>query len=112
MTFDTPFGPAWAVCTESGAIVRFGFGSGNTPESPGSNPELPRQLAEYFAGRRAVFELPLQPAGTEFQWRVWDELLRIPAGSHITYTELAGRAGGPGPRVRRDAPTPPIRLPC
>ncbi len=55
-----------------------------------------RQLDEYFAGSRTMFDLPLAPAGTPFQRRVWDELTRIPWGATVTYGELAARAGHPG----------------
>lgn len=54
-----------------------------------------KQLAEYFAGRRKEFLLPLKPAGTSFQLRVWDELRRIPYGRTISYGELARRIGQP-----------------
>src|SRR2546430_7391473 len=37
-----------------------------------------RQLEEYFAGARTTFDLPLSPAGTPFQRRVWDALRAIP----------------------------------
>lgn len=53
------------------------------------------QLEEYFAGRRTEFDLPLAPEGTEFQQRVWAELLRIPYGETSTYGELARRLGHP-----------------
>lgn len=53
------------------------------------------QLAEYFAGQRQEFELPLQPAGTPFQRRVWQELVKIPFGTTITYAQLAQRVGQP-----------------
>lgn len=53
------------------------------------------QLAEYFAGRRRRFRLPLAPEGTPFQQRVWEELRLIPYGETVTYTELARRAGRP-----------------
>ena len=51
------------------------------------------QLEEYFSGKRKVFDLPLNPEGTDFQKRVWDELLKIPYGETITYMELAVRLG-------------------
>ncbi len=35
------------------------------------------------------------PQGTEFQMQVWGELLKIPAGETVTYTELARRIGKP-----------------
>jgi methylated-DNA-[protein]-cysteine S-methyltransferase len=54
------------------------------------------QLEEYFAGGLRGFDMPLAPAGTEFQMRVWAELRRIPYGATVTYGELARRLGGPG----------------
>ena len=57
--------------------------------------ETVEQLAEYFAGTRADFELPLAPSGTDFQRRVWTELTRIPYGATISYGELARRIGNP-----------------
>jgi methylated-DNA-[protein]-cysteine S-methyltransferase len=54
-----------------------------------------RQLAEYFAGERQEFDLPLRPAGTAFQQTVWRELRQIPYGTTITYAELARRIGQP-----------------
>jgi methylated-DNA-[protein]-cysteine S-methyltransferase len=53
------------------------------------------QLAEYFAGERQQFDVPLKLAGTPFQQRVWQELVRIPFGTTITYGELARRVGKP-----------------
>lgn len=54
-----------------------------------------RQLAEYFAGQRREFSLPLHPQGTPFQQMVWRELTRIPFGAAISYAELARRIGKP-----------------
>lgn len=54
------------------------------------------QLAEYFAGERARFELALAPRGTEFQQRVWKQIARVPWGETITYAELARRAEAEG----------------
>jgi methylated-DNA-[protein]-cysteine S-methyltransferase len=51
------------------------------------------QLAEYFAGARQQFEVPLKLAGTSFQLRVWQELAKVPFGTTITYAELAQRVG-------------------
>jgi methylated-DNA-[protein]-cysteine S-methyltransferase len=49
------------------------------------------QLAEYFAGRRTTFDLPLAPRGTPFQLRVWEALRGIPYGRTISYLDLARR---------------------
>lgn len=51
--------------------------------------ETARQLAEYFAGERRVFELPLAPEGTAFQQLVWQALVKIPFGETRTYGQQA-----------------------
>lgn len=53
------------------------------------------QLAEYFAGERQAFDLPLGPLGTSFQQRVWRALTRIPYGETRSYGELARSIGRP-----------------
>ena len=65
---------------------------------PGTNPVLDqaeREINEYFARQRRIFTLPLAHRGTDFQRRVWDELLRIPAGETRSYAEIAKRIGEP-----------------
>lgn len=57
--------------------------------SPGLFPEAAAQLAEYFAGTRTSFDLPLAPRGTAFQLAVWAELIRIPYGSTVSYGDIA-----------------------
>ena len=52
-----------------------------------------RQLDEYFARERRVFDLPLLFAGSDFQKKVWGELLNIPYGTTISYGEMASRLG-------------------
>jgi methylated-DNA-[protein]-cysteine S-methyltransferase len=54
-----------------------------------------RQLAEYFAGDRRVFELPLAHAGTQFQQLVWRALVAIPFGETRSYGEIARAIGRP-----------------
>ena len=54
------------------------------------------ELGQYFVGERKHFDLPLSTPGTEFQNRVWSELLHIPVGETISYGELANRVGSPG----------------
>ncbi len=54
-----------------------------------------RQLAEYFAGRRQVFEVPLAAAGTPFQQRVWAALRTIPYGQTRSYGQVAAAIGSP-----------------
>jgi methylated-DNA-[protein]-cysteine S-methyltransferase len=50
-----------------------------------------KQLAAYFGGELAVFDLPMTPQGSEFQRSVWMALRDIPFGTTQTYGELAGR---------------------
>jgi len=57
--------------------------------------EAERQLAEYFAGQRRGFELPLDMRGTRFQRDVWEALLGIPYGETRSYGELAKQLGVP-----------------
>lgn len=55
--------------------------------------ETERQLKSYFSGESNSFDLPLAPRGTEFQQRVWKELLEIPHGQTASYGEIAQRLG-------------------
>jgi methylated-DNA-[protein]-cysteine S-methyltransferase len=57
--------------------------------------EARRQLREYFAGKRRVFDLPLNLSGTEFQVSVLRALLEIPYGETVSYGEIAKRIGRP-----------------
>jgi methylated-DNA-[protein]-cysteine S-methyltransferase len=118
--YESPLGPL-ALAGPPGRLSGIEF--------PGHGPALPEaerrpaafaaaihQLDEYFAGHRRDFELELDLRGTPFQRAVWDELLEIPYGATVSYTELAGRVGRPdgvravGAAVGR---TPvPIVVPC
>jgi methylated-DNA-[protein]-cysteine S-methyltransferase len=51
------------------------------------------QLIQYFHGERRVFEFSMHQEGTEFQKKVWNELLNIPFGRTISYLELSKRLG-------------------
>jgi methylated-DNA-[protein]-cysteine S-methyltransferase len=53
------------------------------------------ELREYFAGVRTRFDVPLAPAGTPFQRRVWSAIADVPFGTTITYAELARRCDRP-----------------
>lgn len=56
---------------------------------------LAAQLAEYFAGERRAFDLPLAPSGTAFQQAAWRALLAIPYGETRSYAEQARALGRP-----------------
>ena len=53
------------------------------------------QLEEYFDGRRKEFDIPIKLRGTEFQKKVWNELLKIPYGATVSYTDIAIKIGNP-----------------
>lgn len=74
------------------------------------------QLAQYFAGERREFDLPLEPVGTEFQMAVWWALQRVPYGETASYAQQAAWIGRPtatravgGANGRNPVP---IVLPC
>lgn len=65
---------------------------------PGRAPPIERaaeQLAEYFAGFRQRFELPLLTAGTALQRAVWEALQRIPYGATWSYAQVAAAIDRP-----------------
>lgn len=53
------------------------------------------QLNEFFTGKRKRFDIPTLLIGTEFQKKVWNELLQIPFGITVSYREIAHRIGMP-----------------
>lgn len=75
------------------------------------------QLAEYFAGERTEFDLPLSPDGTDFQQAVWQQVQRIGWGQTASYGDIA-RSLGYEPGVSRavgaanGANPIPIVIPC
>lgn len=87
------------VAEEDGAIVEVGFvPTGEEQENRGETPllqEAVKQLAEYFAGQRQAFDLPLRPKGTAFQQQVWQQLLQIPYGETRSYGQIAAAVGRP-----------------
>ena len=120
---DTRFGPVAAWLDVRGALLRLLFNP--TPEQLAAHAcprddaalaEVARQLAEYQAGERQSFDLPLAPQGTPFQQQVWAALREVPYGHTVSYGELARALGNPdGARaVGRANATNPIALivPC
>lgn len=102
-TVDSPIGEL-TVVAEDGALVGLymtGHRPTPDPESFGERvddalPAATAQLAEYFAGERTAFDLPLAPRGTAFQQAVWAALRDIPYGETRSYGELAAALGRPG----------------
>lgn len=107
---DTPVGAMLAMVREDGALVALPFlhqaadgeavatelaGDHTVTFDPARCETVAQQLGEYFAGERRSFDLPLAPAGTEFQRAVWDALTAIPYGCTVGYGELARALGRP-----------------
>lgn len=53
------------------------------------------QIEEYLHGKRTSFDFAYKLNGTEFQKKVWEQLLRIPYGETRTYKEIAAAIGNP-----------------
>jgi O-6-methylguanine DNA methyltransferase len=115
---DTPLGPMVAAAVDEGlAVLDFAdrratrtelrdasrrlraFPTAVSARAAGTHPHLGaarRQLAEYFAGNRRAFELPLAtPRGTAFETSVWRWLQTIPPGETRTYADGAAAVGRP-----------------
>lgn len=94
---DSPIGPLRLVA-DRGALCGVALAPGATPGGPAPDPvleEAERQLAEYFAGARRTFDLPLRLDGTAFQQQVWAALRSIPYGATRTYADIARALGRP-----------------
>ena len=122
-TFETPLGSFTVAADASGALVATAFGkASDLPLPPGTvlteGPQACQQAREqvlaYFAGDRQRFDLPLAPAGSPFQQRLWRTLQELPYGETTTYGRLANLVGSSPRAVGRANATNPICLvvPC
>ncbi len=91
---NTPLGTAKIKGDENGvaliSILQEGEISKNIPLEL---KQVVKQLDNYFKGTSTHFTVLLNPKGTDFQKRVWNELLQIPYGKTISYLELAKKLG-------------------
>ncbi|MET9319828.1 methylated-DNA--[protein]-cysteine S-methyltransferase [Streptomyces sp. NPDC003038] len=102
---DSPYGALTLVATDGVLSGLYMTGQRHRPaeESFGERaaateepfPEVVRQLTAYFAGELRAFDVPVRLEGTDFQRRVWEQLVRIPYGETWSYGELAARLGKP-----------------
>lgn len=95
----TPLGEM-ALGEEGGKISRLWLRAQDAPKAEPDSPtpllrQAARQLEEYFAGRRKVFDLPLNPQGTPFQQKVWRALCAVPYGQTASYGRIAAAVGSP-----------------
>lgn len=94
VTMQTPLGVAKIIGDANGVIeISIAEQGALSEEIPLVLQEAVDQLNEYFAGKRIVFNLKLNPKGTEFQQKVWQSLLEIPFGKTMTYLELSKKLG-------------------
>ena len=95
--YQSPIGWVEIVGTQD-EIVALNFADG-TRSTGGDTPlvlrECIKQIGEYFDGKRKVFSVKLSMQGTEFQTRVWNQLLNVPYGKTVSYGEIAVALGNP-----------------
>lgn len=101
--YDTPLGTVLIARTETG-LAGLWFESQKWHPGPMDAPERPddpllrdaaTQIADYFAGRRTQFELPLDLRGSPFQRSVWQALRDIDCGATRSYADIARHIGSP-----------------
>jgi methylated-DNA-[protein]-cysteine S-methyltransferase len=95
--YKTPIGTAKIIGTDNG-IISVTITEDKTEPSDSISRCLENciaQLHEYFDGNRTQFDLKLNPQGTEFQKKVWNELLNIPFGKTRSYLEQTKMLGDP-----------------
>lgn len=100
-SIDSPIGPLFVARDEQGICALL---LPHGKRAPRAHPDWRRddtafddvrtQLAEYFAGIRTSFDLPLHLVGSAFQRRVWTALLDIPCGATTSYGAIAAAVGG------------------
>jgi methylated-DNA-[protein]-cysteine S-methyltransferase len=92
----SPIGTIEVTVNEAAAVLSVSFVDEPVSESDQTDDACSRalrQLEDYFRGERRRFELALEPDGTEFEHKVWNEVRRIPFGATDTYGEIARRLG-------------------
>jgi methylated-DNA-[protein]-cysteine S-methyltransferase len=112
-TLSTPIGPI-TVYADADALIGVGWHATSCGLLTPVLIEALEQLAAYFGGAAVTFRLPLRPAGTPFQQRIWAALERIPFGRTVTYGVLARQLGS-APRAVAGACAAnplPILIPC
>ncbi len=91
---QTPLGIAKIEGDENGISIISVTQEGDlSSEIPKNLKNSVTQLNEYFEGKREEFTFKLNPKGTEFQQKVWQELLKIPFGKTMSYLDLSKKLG-------------------
>jgi methylated-DNA-[protein]-cysteine S-methyltransferase len=113
ISLHTPVGDV-SVSEEDGAIVSVDWGWGSRQSETRLLRRACDQLHKYFDQELSEFDLPLAPAGSLYQQRVWRALRAIPYGATKTYLDIARVAGGSPRSVgQANGNNPiPILIPC
>ncbi len=91
---QTPLGVAKIVGDEAGISIISILSEGTiTNKIPKNLKECVAQLQQYFDGQRNHFDFKMNPSGTDFQQRVWQELVNIPFGKTMSYLDLSKKMG-------------------
>ncbi|MFK7867644.1 MAG: methylated-DNA--[protein]-cysteine S-methyltransferase [Roseobacter sp.] len=112
-TVETPFGDLVLRETD-GALTRLTWGRAAHESRSDVLAAAARQLAEYCAGTRTVFDLPLHVAGSDLQRAVCAQMQAIPLGETVTYGDIAKALGVPAQAVGQACGANPIAIiiPC
>lgn len=114
ISFVSLLGPI-TIFEEGGKIISLLFSYSEHSDSSPLLEKAKEEIEEYFQGKRKTFDLPLDAKGTEFQKRVWKELLDIRYGETLSYGEIGDRIGTKAYRAIGNAcgKNPiPILIPC
>jgi methylated-DNA-[protein]-cysteine S-methyltransferase len=91
---NSPLGITKIVGDENGVSIISVLSEGPlSTKIPNELQEAVSQLQEYFEGKRQDFDFKLNPKGTDFQKKVWQELRNIPFGKTISYLDLSKKLG-------------------
>ena len=93
-SIKTPLGIATILGDENGIHeIKVDDSTEESSEIPEVLQSAILQLQQYFSGKRQSFDLKLNPKGTDFQKKVWEELKNIPYGATVSYLELSRKLG-------------------
>ncbi len=113
LSLESPVGRLTLV-EDDGQLVAVDWGGKSAGETTVLLVEAKRQLLAYFAGKLKTFRLPLAPAGSPFERRVWELMCDIPYGETRAYGDLAHDLAAVPRAVGRACGTNPIPviIPC
>ena len=92
---ETPLGKMQVTANQSAVTSIHFVDSVLAPKASAITDQAKRQLQEYFAGDRKIFDLPLAATGTDFQKQVWQALSRIAYGETGSYSDIANMISNP-----------------